>query len=66
MDLFDKYVEKLYEGELKMKKLNEKELLNTNGGRIYYSGIIKHAWENRDKISKGFENRPGWRLPGGH
>ncbi|ENJ9653618.1 hypothetical protein AB2T14_001228 [Clostridium botulinum] len=49
-----------------MKKLNEKELLNTNGGRIYYSGIIKHAWENRDKISKGFQNRPGWRLPGGH
>ncbi|ENK0838692.1 hypothetical protein AB2Z22_002045 [Clostridium botulinum] len=51
-----------------MKKLNEKELLNTNGGRdlgvtLALEGA-KYMWKNRKTMYKGFDRHPGWRHPG--
>ncbi|MBE6057662.1 MAG: bacteriocin [Clostridium sp.] len=57
---------KLCREDLEMKKLNEKELSNTNGGReiptvnlvpkIIYKYIRHHAGDGL--------NKPGWRIPG--
>ncbi|EPY6471846.1 class IIb bacteriocin, lactobin A/cerein 7B family [Clostridium sporogenes] len=58
-----------------MKNLNEKELLNINGGigpipkwLIESVGweAAKYIWNNRDHISDGVNSKPGWRLPGGN
>lgn len=53
-----------------MEKLNEKELLNTNGERlptvpVWNKALGKYIWENIDKVGNGL-NKPGWRLPGGY
>lgn len=51
-----------------MKKLNEKELLNTNGGTDLHWVLVKEfgkwVWKNRETMYKGFDKHPGWRHPG--